>query len=1285
MKELLQRIVKALAYLAALLIILLAVAVGLFRLLLPRLPEYQEEIKDWANAAVGLQVDFSGMNARWRLSGPELSFLNADLSIADTPDSLVSARELSVGVSLMRLLVDRELVVDRIQIKDTALAVQQDAEGGWLVQGVSLQQLLDARRVSPQQAGSILVVGQDIDIQYQHPGSDAPLNFAVDRLEILSDQLQVTIDADIDLPRGFGNRLDVSAVQRRVDAASGTWQLYIEGDALDIAAWSTLQPTELPAIGSGVADINLWLERSDAGVQRATVNFVLSGLAVRDAQSNARFGSEGRIEMSADEGGWLVAGSQFRLMTVAGDWPQSDWQLQANVSDLGELEALRASSSYVKLDDLQYLSAWLPDEHRETLARFAPSGVLRNLDLALADLGADEPRFDIAALAQDAGIAAYGNWPGVRGFSGSVRADSSGGLLEIDSVAMQLDLAAYLDEPLEFDDALGTVIWRRNDDGIIVLSDSVSIRNTDLDSQSSLQISIAADGSSPVIDFESTWSINDVAAVDRYLPVKQIKPALYRWLTAALVEGRIPRGTARLVGPLDKFPFDGGEGVFRIDARIEDAVLQYSDKWPAAANMDLDLVLENMRLYSFSNSAVNAGNTFSDARIEVPDLRQPVLMIDAFVTGTLQSIRDFSAQSPIADVFGGHLSRVEVAGDASFNLVLALPIFDRANYEFTARIQSSGGSISFVGFAPPLSELNGVVTITRDDISAESLFGRFLGAPVNIDLRRAGEELPHHSVVATATGRVSNSGLTNELAAPLRGLLDGVADYRANIYFPRGGQEQPVPLDIRIESDLRGMEVRMPAPFSKLAYDSLPLTLNIEFPESGQIRSSGSLSEDLKWSLGFSYQDDQWDFDRGILAVGGDYPGSPETRGLHIEGQVEQLRLQEWLDLASGRRAIAGGNQAGPAERIRSIDLNVEKLQVVGQDLDSHRVRVNRSGLDWVVQIDGEQAKGTVTIPYEFSGGRPLILDMESLTLPGSGQAAGASVALTDPRSLPPISLSADEFSLGERSFGKVEAEFQRTELGLEETEFRAEDASFAITGSAGWVVDPRDPSGQRSYLRATLLSTDIEQTMRRLNYEPGIIGNDMELDLDVSWSGGPRQNFAATLDGSVGVRLGPGQLNEVDPGAGRVFGLMSVVALPRRLSLDFSDVFDKGFGFDQITGTFRLVDGDAFTCDLTLSGPAADVGIVGRASLAERSYEQSAMVSANLGNTLPVVGAVVAGPQVAAALLIFSQILKKPLQEMGQIIYAIDGSWDEPQIEATTALRFAETSSLAGCIEESP
>ena len=126
MKELLQKLINYLAYIGAALVIVLAIAVGIFRLMLPQLPEYQEEIKGWASAAIGMQVEFTGMNARWRFSGPELSFFNAELVSPGATESLLSADEVSVGVSLFRLIADRELVVDRIMIRDTKIDLRQD-------------------------------------------------------------------------------------------------------------------------------------------------------------------------------------------------------------------------------------------------------------------------------------------------------------------------------------------------------------------------------------------------------------------------------------------------------------------------------------------------------------------------------------------------------------------------------------------------------------------------------------------------------------------------------------------------------------------------------------------------------------------------------------------------------------------------------------------------------------------------------------------------------------------------------------------------------------------------------------------------------------------------------------------------------------------------------------------------------------------------------------------------------------------------------------------------------
>jgi uncharacterized protein YhdP len=552
---------------------------------------------------------------------------------------------------------------------------------------------------------------------------------------------------------------------------------------------------------------------------------------------------------------------------------------------------------------------------------------------------------------------------------------------------------------------------------------------------------------------------------------------------------------------------------------------------------------------------------------------------------------------------------------------------------------------------------------------------------VQIELDDAPGELPEFQVVARALGSVDASGLTDGLGLPVAGLVNGETDYSVDLLFPRGGTDQPAPFTIRIRSDLVGLAVDLPEPFLKPADEAASIEGDIAFLPGGQrIESRGKAQGGVSWDLVFGQDDGVLDFERGTLALGGGALASAETRGLHIRGNVESVVFDEWLRLSRGNE-----KRTGTADRIRSIDVNVDSLRLLGQHLQDHRVRVDRSARDWLVQFEGEQVTGSAFVPYDLGSDRDVVLDMERLILPGdsSREVAGDGEQI-DPRTLPPITLKAAEFALGNRFLGAVETQFVRTGQGLIAETFVARDATFEAAGNARWIAEPTDPTGFRSYLMATLTSTDVKTTMQRLDYAPGIVSDDMTLLFDVSWSGGPRTDVFESLDGDVQVRFGAGQLDEIEPGAGRLFGLMSIVALPRRLSLDFTDVFDKGFGFDSIDGTFRIVDGEAYTCNLSLEGPAANIAIIGRASLADREYEQAAVIAANFGNTLPVVGAVVAGPQVAAALLIFSQIFKKPLQEMGQVYYAINGPWDDPLIESTDAAEFASSAETAGCMLDS-
>ncbi len=1280
MPRFLRQFIKFLAYVAAGVVIVLAIAVGLFRLFLPRLPEYQEEIEAWASEAIGMDVRFSDMDARWGLSGPELEFYNAELLRPGGDMQVIAAGEVRVGVGLLRLLADRTLVVDRIVIRESLIDVRQTPEDGYLIQGIPADDLLVLRPTDGDLPASVDVIGERLQVSFTPKDSVQAYAFEIPRLRVGVDERRIAANADVRLPDSLGRQIRLSALQVQGDAnPQRRWDIAAEAEDLRLPGWAVLLQSDRQLM-SGRGDAELSVAYTNGRISQASADIDFSDVGLAE---NRRLNIAGHVELDLSSDGWLVAANELAIAMPDHRWPQTSLRIEAGTDIDGRVVMLDASANYLNLDDAPYLLPWLTQRQRDVHAQYAPSGALRNVKLTVSDIGTSAARFNVTAALDAVGIASSADRPGVRGFTGLLRANQSGGLLEIGSSGVRIDAPQLLSETIEIDDAEGTVIWRRSKERTTVLSDSIRLSSEILDSHSNVQLTLFDDGSSPEIDLSSTWSIASLARAKRLIPEKIMKPKLYEWFQMALVGGSIPAGTTELNGPLDAFPFDNGEGRLRIEGSVRNLTFKYHRDWPAAEQADLEVVLENARLYSEKNRSVSLGNSVVDASVEIPDLRDPVLHIRSFSTGTLESIRAFSNQSPIARVFGGQLDRVRVSGDASFSLDLEVPLKkDRIReFEFESRVRSNNGSVHVDGFDPPVTDLIGEVTITRNTIATESLGGQFLGQPVNIELERSSD--PQYTVLAKAVGTLTGDGVVNGLGIPLEGRVDGRTPYQATILFPSRNVESPPPLTIRFATELDGLEVDLPRPVGKSHQALLAVRGDIRILPGGErIESVGTIDEDIVWQLGFFRPEGPWDLDRGVVTFG-DAEGifdltAADTRGLHIRGRTEVVRLEDWLSLSRG-----GGTGPGVADRIRSIDVQIDDLYVLGQHLRDHDVRVDRSARDWLVQIGGEDVTGSLFVPYDFSSGRDMVLDMERLRLPGDDSGAGAA-ADTDPRSLPPISLTAAEFLLGDRHLGAVEAKAVKTEQGLDVTLIRSEDATFDIAGTGRWIADESDPLGSRSYMTATLTSTDVKETMSRLGYQPGIASDSMTMLFDLDWSGSPRADFFDVLDGNVQVQLENGQLEEVEPGAGRMFGLMSVVALPRRLSLDFRDVFSKGFRFDRIAGSFRIVDGRTYTCDLSLEGPAADIGIVGEADIANRRYAQTAVVSANVGNTLPIVGAIAAGPQAAAALLIFSQIFKKPLQEVGQVYYRIGGSWDEPAIDSADSEAFVASGRLAGCLSES-
>jgi uncharacterized protein YhdP len=184
--------------------------------------------------------------------------------------------------------------------------------------------------------------------------------------------------------------------------------------------------------------------------------------------------------------------------------------------------------------------------------------------------------------------------------------------------------------------------------------------------------------------------------------------------------------------------------------------------------------------------------------------------------------------------------------------------------------------------------------------------------------------------------------------------------------------------------------------------------------------------------------------------------------------------------------------------------------------------------------------------------------------------------------------------------------------------------------------------------------------------------GGQTLVNFSAWWPGSPGAFALSRLNGQIDFSVVDGNITDASAGTGRLLGLLSIQALPKRLALDFRDVFDTGFSFDEATGTFKMENGTATTDDMLLKSSAASISVLGSTNLVDRQYDQLLTIRPGLGNTLPIIGALAGGPIGAAAGLALQGLLQNEIGEATKVQYTITGDWDNPVFEAVEVERVA-------------
>ena len=184
-----------------------------------------------------------------------------------------------------------------------------------------------------------------------------------------------------------------------------------------------------------------------------------------------------------------------------------------------------------------------------------------------------------------------------------------------------------------------------------------------------------------------------------------------------------------------------------------------------------------------------------------------------------------------------------------------------------------------------------------------------------------------------------------------------------------------------------------------------------------------------------------------------------------------------------------------------------------------------------------------------------------------------------------------------------------------------------------------------------------------RLGTPGALRGGSGHLEGQIDWSGSPLALHYPSMNGHFGVQMGRGQFLKADAGATKLLGVLSLQALPRRLLLDFRDVFSDGFAFDTVQGDVRIAKGIATTRNLQIRGVNALVQMDGSADIAKETQQLQVLLPELDAGTAALVAGITVNPVVGLTSFVAQFLLKKPLAKASIQTFTIDGSWSDPRV----------------------
>ncbi len=1245
-----RRIRFALGGILATLLIGLAAAVGLGQLLLPYAADYPRQVASMLSRRLGHPVQFQDIQGTWHASGPELKLRNLRIENAHG-GTLLYLQQARLRFNFGLLLWPGHHWIE-LSASGLQLDLIQNSDGRWQILGLN----------NGNADGGTDVYSLPVDLRLRNltvslrPWKSAAKSF---------------FHAEEILVRTAGVRTQFAALIRRQGVAgllqlTGSFsrnlrqgKLYLSGRNLKLAP--LLQGFTLyhTAIEKGHGDLQLWYEWNAAHTWKLSSRIQLHDLALTGA------GGRRAAISTLDADIWLQrAKDVWRLRYEP--IPEAG-QAQAGLQVLWRRQGLRlqarARMQALEIQPLLTLAGLLPEVSpalSSWVERAAPHGRVGGT-FAWYGRGA----YQIDAQLQGLGWAAVGKLPGVDHLQADLLGDEQAIALHLPTQKLSFRDPYIFRTPLDFDALTARLVAWPAAGGWTIGIQSLNFDAPGFAGRAEGRISLLPDEARPVVDLYAVLNRGKVAAAKLFWPINVMPPAAVSWLDRALVAGTLQKGRLALRGPLQDWPFKQFRGRFDATANFTDTIVNFDPHWPQAEAMAGNLEFSGAGLTVLVNAGSVGGNSLSHATARIDDLGQGIAAISADGQGDVSKLYHFIRQTPIGIPHHSVLKELKVAGKAAWGFTLVFPLHAIEDFRLQGQAQLQQVSLSAPQWNLLLSSINGAISFDRNGFSAAGLQTRFRGQPGHL-VMSVGSDTgdPSSQLLATLSGRFSASSLVQGIPVlqPIKQVLKGHAAFQIGLRVTNPRGRGPVTTILRIDSDLAGVGIDLPVPLDKPAPLVMPLHLEIALPYIGSVLQ-GSLGKHFLRARVRIPATSTAPLAASLVFGDASLPPLPKA-GLLLAGNMTRLDLTGWFV-----KALA--SPQGAATRLPvNGHIHTDSALLYGRPFKDFTLTLQTTPTALNLGASCPTLQGSVQIP--LGAKQPVVrASLQKLWWPSesgkrkSGTSAPIPMTGISPGALPAMQATVRDFRLGNAHFGKAIFESTPIATGMRIVRLDTDSPNIHMRARGTWTGSE---GHTRTQMTINFSAGDLGRMLQALGYPNLVAGGKTTAHINGTWSGAPTTFALDRMNGNIQVVSDHGRILEVRPGAGRLLGLFSIAELPRRLLLDFGDVFSKGFSFDSIHGRFVLKDGNAYTQNLEIRGPSANIRVQGRTGLRARDYDQIVVVLPKLGTTLPLLGAVAGGPVGAAAGLVFQGLFGKGLSKASAATYRITGSWEKPDIVAIKA-----------------